>query len=144
MNTIPPLLGTTLSGRAFRIPEDLPLTPIALIFGFDHEARHDVAAWKKCFTVQGMDFLSVPITPIFVPATAMMDTAQAMKSHVPPGAWESIVLVHKGGRELLAAFGWQADYFAKVVLMSLGKVLASHGSGPFTEEAAESFRVAGS
>ncbi len=141
MNTIPPLLGTTLSGRAFRIPEDLPLTPIALIFGFDHEARHDVAAWKKFFTMQGLDFLSVPITPIVVPAIAMSDTVQAMKSHVPPGAWESIVLVHKGGRELLAALGWQADPFAKVVLMADGKVLASHGSGPFTEAAAESFRL---
>ncbi|MDE3245426.1 MAG: hypothetical protein KGN80_05010 [Acidobacteriota bacterium] len=144
MNKIPPLLGTTLSGRAFRIPEDLPLTPIALIFGFDHEARHDVAAWKKCFTVQGLDFLSVPITPVFVPATAMSDTAQAMKNHVPPGAWESMVLVHKGGRDLLAAFGWQADAFAKVVLMAGGQVQASHGSGPFTAAAAEAFHLAGS
>lgn len=143
MIKIPPLLGTTLSGRAFRIPEDLPLTPIALIFGFDHEARHDVAAWKKGFTVQGMDFLSVPITPIFVPASAMADSADAMKAHVPAAAWESIVLVHKGGRDLLAAFGWQADPYAKVLLVSAGQVLAAHGAGPFTEAAADAFRIAG-
>ena len=42
LKTLPSLLGTTLSGRVFRIPEDLPYGPIALIFGFDHEARHDV------------------------------------------------------------------------------------------------------
>lgn len=144
MNTIPPLLGTTLSGRAFRIPEDLPMTPIALIFGFDHEARHDVAAWKKFFTVQGIDFLSVPITPIYVPPEALSDTASAMKARTSPSAWESIMQVHKGGRELLAAFGWQADHCAKVILVSAGKVLAAHGDGPFSDAAAEAFRVVGS
>lgn len=141
MNTIPPLLGTTLSGRAFRIPEDLPLTPIALIFGFDYGTRHDVAAWKTFFTMQGIDFLSVPITPIYVPPEALSDTANAMRARVSPAAWESIIQVHKGGRELLAAFGWQADHCAKVVLMAGGKVLAAHGSGPFSEKAAKPFRV---
>ncbi len=142
MIAIPPLLGTTLSGRAFRIPEDLPWTPMALIFGFDHEARHDVRAWKKFFTVQGIDFLSVPTTPIFIPAQALSDTANAMKAHVPPAAWDSIVQVHKGGRELLSFFGWHPDHFAKVVLMAGGGVRASHGSGGFSEEAAEPFRAA--
>ena len=141
MDTIPSLLGTTLSGRPFRIPEDLPATPTALIFGFDHEARHDVGAWKKFFTVQGIDFLSVPITPIYVPAEALADTARAMKAHLSPVTWESIVLVHKGGAELLSCFRWHPDHFAKVVLVTDGKTRAFHGSGPFTEAAAESFRV---
>lgn len=142
MNTIPSLLGTTLSGHAFRIPEDLPSTPVALLFGFDHEARHDMGAWKKFLTVQGIDFLSVPITPIYIPAEALADSARAMKTRLPIASWGSIVQVHKGGRELLSAFGWRADHFAKVLLMAGGKVKASHGSGPFTEAAAESFRVA--
>ncbi len=141
MDTIPSLLGTTLSGRAFRFPDDLPLTPIALIFGFDHEARHDVRAWKNFFTVQGIDFLSVPTTPIYIPAQALSDTANAMKAHVPPVEWESIVQVHKGGAELLAAFQWQADHCAKVLLVEGGQVRASHGSGRFTEAAAEPFRA---
>ena len=141
MNTIPSLLGTTLSGRAFRIPEDLPSTPIALIFGFDHEARHDVGVWKKFFTGQGIDFLSVPTTPKDFPVEAMAGTAIAMKAHVPPAAWESIVLVHKGGAELLSCFRWHPDHFAKVVLVTDGKTRAFHGSGPFSEAAAESFRV---
>ncbi len=142
MDTIPSLLGTTLSGRAFRIPEDLPPTPMALIFGFDHEARHDVRAWKRFFTELGIDFLSVPITPIYLPAEALTGTARAMKTHTSPAAWESIVQVHKGGAELLAAFRWHPDHFAKVVLMAGGKVRAFHGSGPFSEEASEAFRVA--
>lgn len=142
MNTIPSLLGTTLSGRAFRIPEDLPLTPVALIFEFDYKAHHHVAAWKKFFTVQGIDFLSVPTTPIYIPVEAMSDTATAMRARVSPAVWDSVVQVNKGGAELLSFFGWQTDHFAKVVLMAGGAIRASHGSGPFTEEIAESFRVA--
>lgn len=142
MNTIPSLLGTSLSGRTYRIPEDLPLTPIALIFGFDHQARHDVKAWKRFFTELGIDFLSVPITPIYIPAEALADTARAMKIHTSPKAWESIVLVHKGGAELLSLFRWHPDHFAKVVLMAYGQVKASHGAGAFSEGAAESFRIA--
>ncbi|MBL0211217.1 MAG: hypothetical protein IPQ13_09955 [Holophagaceae bacterium] len=141
MDTIPSLLGTTLSGRAFRIPEDLPATSVALIFGFDHEARHDVAAWKRFFTEQGIDFISVPITPIYIPAEAMSGTARAMKARVSHTAWDSIVQVHKGGAELLAYFKWHPDHFAKVLLMAGGKVRASYGSGPFSEAAAETFRV---
>lgn len=144
MTTIPPLLGTTLSGRAFRIPEDLPYTPVAMIFGFDYGARRDVAAWKEWFTVQGIDFLSVPITPIYVPPEALSDTARAMQARTSPSAWESIIQVHKGGRELLAAFGWQPDHCAKVLLVSTGKVVAAHGAGPFSEAAAAAFCVAGS
>ena len=143
MIQIPSLLGTTLTGRAFRIPEDLPATPVALIFGFDHEARHDVGAWKKFFTVQGIDFLSVPITPIYIPPEALADTARAMKARVPMAAWGSIVQVHKGGAELLSFLRWHPDHFAKVVLMAGGAIRASHGSGPFSEGAAEAFRVAG-
>jgi hypothetical protein len=142
MNTIPSLLGTTLSGRAFRIPEDLPYTPIALIFGFDYEASHDVAAWKNYFTLQGIDFLSVPTTPIYIPAEALSDTARAMQARLPPAAWDSVVQVHKGGRQLLSFFGWQTDKFAKVVLMAGGQVRVSHGAGPFSNEAAESFLAA--
>jgi hypothetical protein len=142
MDTIPSLLGTTLSGRAFRIPEDLPATPVALIFGFDHEARHDVRAWKKFFTMQGIDFLSVPTTPIYIPAEALSGTARAMRARVPPAGWESIVQVHKGGAELLSAFRWHADHFAKVALLAGGTVRALHGTGPYSEEAAESFRIA--
>ena len=141
MNTFPSLLGVTLSGRSFHIPEDLPATPIALIFGFDHEARQDVGAWKKFFTGQGTDFLSVPTTPKDFLAEAMAGTARAMKAHVPSAKWDSIVQVHQGGAELLTCFRWRADHFAKVVLMERGQVRASHDSGPFSEEAAESFRV---
>ena len=141
MDTIPTLLGTTLSGRAMRFPDDLPLTPIALIFGFDHEARHDVGAWKRFFTELGIDFLSVPTTPIYIPAEALSGTARAMKTHTSPAAWDSIVQVHKGGAELLSAFRWHADHHAKVLLLVGGKVLASHGSGRFTEAAAEPFRA---
>ena len=141
MLPLPSLLGTTLSGRPFRIPEDLPSTPVALIFGFDHEARHDVGAWKKFFTAQGIDFLSVPTTPKDFQVEALAGTARAMKAHLSPVAWESIVQVHKGGAELLSFFMWHPDHFAKVVLVTDGKTKAFHGSGPFTEAAAESFRV---
>lgn len=142
MNTIPSLHGATLAGRAFRIPEDLPSTPIALIFGFDHEARHDVATWKKFFTMHGIDFLSVPTTPRDFPAESMAGTARAMKAHVPPASWGSIVQVHQGGAELLSCFRWRSDHFAKILVWAAGKVRASHDSGPFSEEAAESLRVA--
>lgn len=142
MNTIPSLLGTTLSGRGFRIPEDLPFTPVALVFEFGREARHDSAMWKRFFTEQGIDFFSLPTTPVYIPAAAMADTAQAMKSRVSPAAWKSIVLVHKGGSELLLRFGWNADGFAKVLLMASGALKVSHGDGPFTDEAAKVFSAA--
>ena len=140
MNPIPSLLGTTLSGRAFRIPEDLAESPTALVFGFTHEARHDVRAWKGFFTAQGIAFLSVPTTPVDVPAETLTPTMAAMRPHVPPQALDSIVMVHQGGSLLLANFGWTTEDFAKVLMLEKGRVCAIHGEGPFGDAAAEIFR----
>ncbi len=140
MNPIPSLHGTSLSGRAFRIPADLPNSPIALVFGFSHEARHDVRAWKQFFTDQGIAFLSVPITSSDVGAETLTPTMDAMKPHLPPQAWDSIVMVHAGGGELLTHFKWTADDFAKVLLLKEGQVRAEHGHGAFSNAAAENLR----
>ena len=139
MIKLPSLLGTTLSGRPICLPDELPPTPVALIFGFEHDARHDVGAWKSFFKAQGIAYLSVPITPVDVPANALVPTMEAMKRHVPPPAWESIIMVHQGGSALLRAFDWEADPFAKVVLMEGYRVRAAHGIGAFSEKAGEGF-----
>lgn len=139
MIKLPPLFGTTLSGRAFNIPEDLPASPIALVLGFEHDARHDVAAWKTFFKAQGIAFLSVPITAVDMEAEELAPTSASMKAHIPASAWDSIVVVYKGGPALLRAFDWEADGFAKVVLMERGRVKAAHGIGAFSEMAADGF-----
>ncbi len=139
MSDIPHLLGTTLSGRSYGIPGDLPPAPIALIFGFSHDARHDVAAWKAFFSSHGIAFLSLPTTPMDLPVEALATTAAAMKAHVPEQAWDSIIQMHSGGAALLEAFHWSPDSQAKVLLVEGTKILAQHGHGPWSEAAGSSF-----
>lgn len=141
--TLPPLRGTTLSGRSVRFPQDLPETPVALIFGFAHEARHDVGHWKRALEAHGLPFLSLPATVDDVPARALAGVAEAMKAHVPAAAWESIIQIHHGGGALAEAMGWLHDPHAKVLVTDRGGLIhASHGNGAFQEEALEVVRHA--
>jgi hypothetical protein len=133
---LPHLFGTTLSGHPRQYPADLPETPVALVFGFSHEARHDVGRWKQALADRGLPFLSLPSTVDDVPAHAMAGIAEAMKAHVPVEARDAIVQVHRGAGALMEALGWRRDLHAKVLVTDRsGDILASHGSGAFTEEA---------
>lgn len=137
--TLPHLFGTTLSGQPRQYPADLPDTPIALVFGFAHESRHDVGRWKRELEARGLPYLSLPATVDDVPAHAMQGIAEAMKAHVPVEARDGIVQIHRGAGELMEALGWRRDLHAKVLVTSRrGDLLASHGSGEFSEAA---FRV---
>lgn len=133
---LPHLFGTTLSGLPRQYPADLPDSPVALVFGFAHEARNDVARWKRALEERGLPYLSLPSTVDDVPAPALLGIAEAMKAHVPPEARDRIVQVHRGAGALMEALGWRRDLHAKVLVTHRGgDTLASHGSGPFSEAA---------
>jgi hypothetical protein len=137
------LHGTSLAGRPHRFPEDLPETPVALVFGFAHEARLDVRAWKEALAAAALPFLSCPATVDDLPARALAGVAEAMKAHVPEAGWDGIVSIHKGGRALLKEMHWHPDAHAKVIVSDRsGRILASHGSGPFSEAAFNALRAA--
>lgn len=133
---LPALQGTDLSGNAVAFPRDLPLVPTVLIFGFQHDSRQDVNAWKRALDGAGVPWMSLPTPPENVPPQAVAGAAAAMKAHAPEGSWSRTVLINVGGPELLSTFGWTADLTAKVLLvLDDGTVLYTHG-GPFTDQAA--------
>jgi len=138
-----PLHGTSLAGRPYRFPEDLAETPLALVFGFAHEARHDVRAWKEALTAETLPVLGCPATVDDLPARALAGVAEAMKGHVPEAAWDGIISIHRGGGGLLKAMHWHPDAHAKVIVTDRsGSILASHGSGPFAVEAFQMIQYA--
>ena len=137
---LPNLEGTTLSGRRIEFPRDLPETGLTLVIGFTHAARHDVGAWKAALSAKGLPFLSLPTSALDAVAEDLKGVADAMRAHVPGGAWEQVVQVHRGGAALLEAFGWQADACAKALRVTgEGAVLARHDSGTFTSGALAAF-----
>lgn len=137
---LPSLEGTTLSGRRVRFPEDLPGADTVLVIGFTHGARHDVGAWKAALAARGIPFLSLPTAETDTAPESMAGVAEAMRAHVPSGAWSQVVQVHRGGEALKKAFGWQADVFAKLLRVAReGDVLARHDAGPFNAEALAAF-----
>jgi len=130
---LPNLEGTTLSGRRIEFPRDLPETGLLLVIGFTHAARHDVGAWKAALATQGLPVLSLPTAALDAGAEDLEGVASAMRAHVPQGAWEQVIQVHRGGAALREAYGWQADACAKVLRVTgVGMVLARHDTGPFT------------
>ena len=132
---LPPLQGTDLAGNPVAFPKDLPAVPTVLLFGFQHDSRADVKAWKRALDGAGVPWMSLPTSPENVLAEEVGDVAEAMKSQAPEAAWARTVLVQTGGPDLLKAFGWQPDLCAKVVLvLEDGSVLFAH-SGPFSDEA---------
>ena len=134
--TLPPLRGTSLAGRLRQFPQDLPDSPVALVFGFAHDARHDVQRWRRALDGHGLPWLSLPSTVEDVPARAMAGVAEAMKAHVPEAGWESIVQVNHGAGALMEAMGWRHDPNAKVLVTDRsGDILASHDHGEFNDEA---------
>ena len=137
---LPPLEGTTLSGRTLRFPEDLPEAGLVLVIGFTHGARHDVGAWKVALAERGIPFLSLPTAAMDTAAEAMEGVAVAMRAHVPQGVWDQVVQIHRGGVALRQTFGWGADGFAKLLRVSGdGAVMARHDAGPFSSQALTAF-----
>jgi len=137
---LPSLEGTTLSGRRIRFPADLPGAGVVLVIGFTHDARHDVGAWKAALAERGIPFLSLPTAARDTTPESMAGVAEAMRAHVPSGAWEQVVQVYQGGEALKTAFGWQTDVFAKLLRVTReGKVLARHDAGPFSGDALAAF-----
>jgi len=140
LDQLPPLEGTTLSGRSLRLPGDFPGTDVVLVIGFAHGARHDVGAWKAALAERGIPFLSLPTAERDTAPESMAGVAEAMREHVPSGAWDQVVQVHRGGEALMKAFGWQADVFAKLLRVTReGDVLARHDAGPFSGDALAAF-----
>lgn len=134
--TLTHLYGTTLSGQPRQFPADLPEKPVALILGFAHAAREDVGRWKAALEALGLPYLSLPATVDDVQPHALDSIAEAMRAHVPRDGWDGIIQVHRGGGSLLEALGWRHDLHAKVLVTDRsGHVLASHGHGPFSDEA---------
>jgi hypothetical protein len=137
--TLPHLFGTTLSGQPRQFPADLPETPVALVFGFAHDARQDVGLWKRALAGAGHPFLSLPSPVDDVQPSALAGIAELMRAHVPEEGWDGIVAVHRGAGALMESLDWRHDAHAKVLVTDRGgAILASHGHGPFSEEA---FRV---
>lgn len=135
---LPHLFGTSLSGKAWRYPLDLPDRPVALVFGFAHEARGDVGRWKRALEARGLPWLSLPCTVDDVPPHALDAVADSMRAHVPEAERDRILLVHRGGGALMERLGWRHDAHAKVLVADVrGDLLASHGHGAFTDEALE-------
>ncbi|NWJ41118.1 MAG: hypothetical protein HXX12_09130 [Geothrix sp.] len=137
---LPSLEGTTLSGRALCFPRDLPAAGVVLVIGFTHGARHDVGAWKAALAGRGIAFLSLPTAERDTAPESMAGVAEAMRAHVPSGAWDQVVQVHRGGEALKKVFGWQVDVFAKLLRVTReGDVLARHDEGSFSEDALAAF-----
>lgn len=137
---LPPLEGTTLSGRRVQVPQDLPGTGLVLIIGFTHGARHEVGAWKAALAERGIALLSLPTAARDTAPESMASVAEAMRAHVPSSAWDQVVQIHRGGEALQRAFGWQADVFAKLLRVTReGDVLSRHDEGPFSRDALAAF-----
>lgn len=133
---LPSLLGTTLADQPFRIPEDLGAHPTFLVFGFAHEAREDVSAWKQALEAQNLPYLSVPTTAADLTEGALAPATAAMKAHIPAHLHSRIVQVHRGGPDLLQRLEWSADACAKVLVTdATGTIFAEHALGPFSENA---------
>ncbi len=108
-----------------------------LLFGFQHEARQDLGAWKRALDAAGLPWMSLPVAQEGTDPEALASIAKAMKHHAPERDWERTILVHAGGTALLMAFGWVPDLFAKVLLVEGdGTVLYQHG-GPYSDGAVE-------
>ena len=135
--TLPTLTGTALDGTTLRLPAELPPMATVLLFGFQHEARADVGAWKRALDGAGLPWMSLPVVQEGTDPASLSGVIQAMKHHAPERDWGHTVLVHEGGTGLLLAFGWVPDASAKVVLVEPdGTVLASH-AGPYSDAAVE-------
>ncbi len=142
MTQLPDLLGTALDGASLRLPSDLPPMATVLLFGYQHEARQDVGAWKRALDAAGLPWMSLPVVQDGTDPASLAGVVQAMKHHAPERDWGHTVLVHEGGTALLMAFGWVPDATAKVLLVEAdGTVLARH-AGPYSDAAVEALTSA--
>jgi hypothetical protein len=123
--TFPNILGNSLKGREYKIPEDFSGEKILLLIGFKRKTQFDIDRWAI-----GLDQTNARVRTIELPTTQgwfpivfndMIDNG--MRKGIPDELWKDVITVYNDGEIVQRFTGNENPLNCRVILLgAAGKV----------------------
>ncbi len=123
----PSVLGESLDGTEWRIPEDLAGGPAVLLVGYVQQAQFDIDRWLLGISQAEtpVPFLELPTIQGLAPRMFKGRIDDGMRSGIPQEDWRGVVTLWSGdSRRVAEAIGNETPANGRVVLLDAGGRIA--------------------
>ncbi len=130
--TFPSVRGNALSGKAYRLPEDVAGKPTVLLVAYAQDAQFDVDRWLLGLIQARLNaqIYEVPTVDGFVPTVLSDVIDDGMRSGIPKDDWGAVVTVYDDGDKIVAFTGNEQPRNCRAILLDAdGKVVWFHDEG---------------
>ena len=128
----PSVLGTSLAGEDYRIPEAFGGEPVLLIVGYEQDTQFDIDRWLLGLTQAGIRVRTyeLPTIPGLAPRMFSGVIDDGMRSGIPSEDWGGVVTVYGDGDEIARFTGNENKLPGRVLLLDeSGRVIFFHDRG---------------
>lgn len=128
----PSVLGTSLAGKQYRIPEAFAGEPVLLLVGYDQDTQFDLDRWLLGLTQAGIAVRTyeVPTIPGLAPRIFRGTIDRGMRSGIPSEDWGAVITVYGDGDKIARFTGNENKLPGRVLLLDAeGRVIFFHDRG---------------
>jgi hypothetical protein len=128
----PSVRGNSLSGKPYRLPEDVAGRPTVLLVAYVQDAQFDVDRWLLGLLQARLNaqIYEVPTVEGFVPTVLSDVIDDGMRSGIPDEDWGAVVTVYEDGDRIVAFTGNEQPRNCRAILLDAdGKVVWFHDEG---------------
>ena len=128
----PSVVGTSLEGQEYKIPEAFAGKPVLLLVGYDQDTQFDLDRWLLGLTQAGVEvkMVEVPTIPGLAPRMFSGTIDDGMRSGIPREDWGGVITVYGDGDKVARFTGNENDLPGRILLLDAeGRVVFFHDRG---------------
>jgi hypothetical protein len=128
----PSVVGTSLKGEEYRIPEAFAGEPVLLLVGYEQDTQFDIDRWLLGLTQAGTKVRTyeLPTIPGLAPRVFAGTIDNGMRSGIPSEDWGAVITVYGDGAEIARFTGNENKLPGRVLLLDAeGRVVFFHDRG---------------
>jgi hypothetical protein len=128
----PSVVGTSLRGAEYRIPEAFAGEPVLLLVGYEQDTQFDLDRWLLGLTQAGIQVRAyeLPTIPGLAPRMFQGTIDEGMRSGIPSEDWGAVITVYGDGDEIARFTGNENKLPGRVLLLDAeGRVIFFHDRG---------------
>ncbi|MHC4931753.1 MAG: hypothetical protein ACYTGV_06140 [Planctomycetota bacterium] len=128
----PSVVGTSLQGAEFRIPEAFAGEPVLLLVGYEQDTQFDIDRWLLGLTQAGIKVRAyeLPTIPGLAPRMFSGTIDDGMRSGIPSEDWGGVITVYGDGDKIAEFTGNENKLPGRVLLLDAnGRVVFFHDRG---------------
>jgi len=128
----PSVVGTSLQGTEYRIPEAFAGEPVLLLVGYEQDSQFDLDRWLLGLTQVGIQVRAyeLPTIPGLAPRVFRGTIDKGMRSGIPSEDWGAVLTVYGDGDKIARFTGNENKLPGRVILLDAeGRVIFFHDRG---------------